>query len=123
MVANDSRGFGAHTAIRGMLTQQIEGECQFSPCRVRWNENERELYVVTVDADIWRVIKAHATLSSIRRAPAPITNDCTPSAASRHLRRISSIHMDISYWVLFCGLILPSFGFCEGCFCLLSVTK
>lgn len=54
MIADGSRGFKAHTAIREILTQQIEGRVAFvAPYCVGWNENERELYVVVVGANIF----------------------------------------------------------------------
>lgn len=96
IVVNKIRDFRAHMAVDNMPTQQSEKDWHLSPYTVAWHENEKELYVVAVEAGIRRLIKTPAALPSIRAAPEPITSDSTTPADVRHLRMVFSAPMDIS---------------------------
>lgn len=96
IVVNNMRDFRAHMAIDDMPTQQSEKDWHLSPYSVAWSDNGKDLYVVAVEAGIRRLFKIPATLSSIRKAPEPITSDSTTPADVRHLRMVFSAPMDIS---------------------------
>ena len=96
IVINNIRHFRIHMAINEMPTQESENKWHLSPYSVAWSENGRELYVVAVEEGIRRLYKIPATLSSIRRAPEPITSDSTTPADVRHLRMVFSAPMDTS---------------------------
>ena len=96
IIVNIMRDFRAHMAIDDMPTQKSEKEWHLSPYSVAWNENGQGLYVVAVEAGIWRVFKIPATLSLIKKAPKPITSDSITTEDVRHLRMVFSAPMDIS---------------------------
>lgn len=94
IVINNIRDFRVHMSMDDMPTQQSEKDWHLSPYSVAWNDNCRELYVVAVDANIRKLFKIPATLSSIRTDPEPITNESTTSADLRQLRMVFSAPMD-----------------------------
>lgn len=96
IVVNNIRDFGSHTATDDMPTRECEQDWHLSPYSVAWSENGKELYVVAIDAGIRRLFKIPATLSTIRKAPEPITTNSTTPADVRHLRMIFSAPMDLS---------------------------
>ena len=90
-------------AVDGISTQQSEEYWHLSPYSVAWNEDGRELSVVTEEAGTRRLFKIPAKLSSISTAPEHIASDSTTPADVRHLSMVFSGPMDVSSGRSFVG--------------------